>query len=69
MRHAAIKSRLSFPRPRNQGADAPRVLPSTLELQILLLPSPVYSPNAARKLQVFVSELSGLLGGWIDEPV
>ncbi|RJE24256.1 hypothetical protein PHISCL_03416 [Aspergillus sclerotialis] len=55
---------------RTSDADtAPSILPSTLEIQALVLPSPVYNPKTQDKLQVFVAELSRLLRKWIEDPV
>ena len=51
------------------AGSAQPILPSALEIQALMLPSPVYNPNTQDKLQVFVVELSSLLRQWIEDPV
>lgn len=52
--------------------DAPRLFPSGLELDVLLLPSPKYNPNtnsgSVDILHTFVSKLSDLLRQRIEDP-
>lgn len=47
----------------------PPILPSQLEMQALLLPSPAYLKPVGDKLELFVSEVTRLLRRWIEDPV